>query len=80
MPQIEKDDPKGNIYFEFSDFKFKSFEIQINFFPSFLLKLNLYEENSYFFNISYNDNTKTTITCKEFKEKIENLIESINYK
>ena len=51
LPQIEKDDPNGNIYFEFSDLKFKSFEIQINFCPSFLLKFNLYDENSYFFKI-----------------------------
>ena len=80
LPQIEKDDPNGSIYFEFNDFNFQSFEIQIKFFPSFLLKLNLYDENSYIINISYNNNTKTTIRYKHFKEKVENLIKTFNFK
>ena len=79
FPQKQNDDINESIIFDFSNLNLKKINITIIFIPSAILYLNIYDDDSCFFKIIYNDKTETKINYKDYTKDLVNFIKQISY-
>ena len=79
LPQKQKYDINESIIFYFSNLNLKKIKITIIFIPSAILHLNIYDDDSCFFKIIYNDKTETKINYKDYTQNLVKFIKQISY-